>query len=308
MTSYKLYNTIMNYLVLGGGVSPESEVSHRSARAVQQALESLGHTATYVDPAKLTNEEIVTLARSHDGVFPILHGEGGEDGSLQELFEENIIPYFGPSTLSCANTYNKADFKKLLEANGLPTPRWTIVSLASFDNEPLIQQPFVLKPISGGSSIDTFIIRSLPFNEAPLKETLAVYGTMLLEELIDGDEVTVGVLNGKALPVIEIIPPINKEFDYENKYNGATQELCPPVNISAEAQATAQTLALSAHNITNCRHISRTDILINKNGEQFIIDTNTIPGLTNHSLFPKAAAAAGYKWVDLVDEFTKLVK
>ena len=298
----------MQYLILGGGISPEKSVSERSATAVQQALESLGHTVIYKDPEDMSIEEIVKLGKESNGVFPILHGVGGEDGNLQVVFEEENIPYFGPRAEACHNTFDKAEFKKLLEVNGLPTPRWNVISVDQLDSEALTKEPFVLKPISGGSSIDTFIIRSLPFDAAPLKEALERYGTMLIEELIDGSEVTVGVLEDVALPVIEIIPPSNQDFDYENKYNGATQELCPPVNIPESQQAESQKLALEAHLITKCHHLSRTDIMIDKNGNQFVIDTNTIPGLTNQSLFPKAAAVAGYSWNELVEKFTQLVE
>lgn len=298
----------MHYLILGGGISPEKSVSQRSAKAVQQALEALGHTVTYLDPEGVSSEELIRTAKSCDGVFPILHGVGGEDGSIQALFEQAHVPYFGPRPEACYATFDKAEFKRLLEKEGLPTPRWNIISADQLKDEPLAEQPFVLKPISGGSSIDTFIIRSLPYDAAPLKEALSRYGTMLIEELIEGDEVTVGILEDVALPVIEIIPPSNQDFDYENKYNGATQELCPPQHISEEVQAAAQKLALEAHLLTKCHALSRTDILINKDGELFVIDTNTIPGLTGQSLFPKAAAVAGYSWTELVKKFTQLVK
>ncbi len=302
-----LYTKGMNYIVLGGGISPEHEVSQRSAAAVKDALETLGHTVTYLDPSEVTVEYIVEQAKQSDGVFPILHGIGGEDGAIQQHLEAAGIAYFGPSLASCSTTFDKAVFKKALEDYALPTPRWNLVSADQLDDEPLAKAPFVLKPFDGGSSIDTFIVRTIPFDDAPLKEALARHGSMLIEELIQGHEVTVGVLGDVALPVIEIIPPQDQEFDYENKYNGTTKELCPPENISQDLQEKAQGLALAVHKATGCRHLSRTDILINEAGELFIIDTNTIPGLTNQSLYPKAAAVAGYSWLELVKRFTQLV-
>lgn len=298
----------MHYLILGGGISPEKEVSHRSATAVKQALEALNHTVTYIDPETTSVDEIILQAKASDGVFPILHGIGGEDGSLQVIFEKEGIPYFGPRPDACRDTFDKADFKRILEKHTIPTPRWNVVSEHSFTDDPLTKEPFVLKPISGGSSIDTFIIRELPYDAAPLNEALSRYGTMMIEELIEGSEVTVGILEDTALPVIEIIPPADQDFDYENKYNGATKELCPPVNVSDASQALSQKLALEAHRVTNCGSISRTDIMIDKQGNQFVIDTNTIPGLTNQSLYPKAALVAGYSWTELVETFTRLVK
>lgn len=298
----------MNYIVLGGGSSPEYAVSLRSASAVTRALKSLGHQITELNPADLPLEEIIKVATQSDGVFPILHGAGGEDGTIQATLEAAHIPYFGPSAMSCQNTFDKVLFKRLLEAHDLPTPAWNTVTAKTLKSEPLTLRPFVLKPITGGSSIDTFIIRSLPYSEAPLIEALNRYKTMLIEELIEGDEITVGVLDATALPVVEIIPPKDSEFDYENKYNGATRELCPPENISTQIQYTAQELAERIHTLTECRHISRTDMMIDKNGALFILDTNTIPGLTDQSLFPKAAAEAGYSWNSLVEQFTKLLK
>lgn len=297
----------MHYIVLGGGTSPEKAVSLRSATAVQHALVSLGHTVTFIDPESVSMQTLLEQAKTSDGIFPILHGAGGEDGTLQKAFEREGIPYFGPSSASCKTTFNKDDFKHLLTAHAIPTPRWNIVAAGGLAAEPLTQGPFVLKPISGGSSIDTFIIRTLPFNAAPLEEALSRYGSMLIEEFIEGIEITVGILDTTPLPVIEIIPPQGQEFDYENKYNGATAELCPPHHVSHELQEKAQELARTAHEITNCRHLSRTDMLINNRGELFIIDTNTIPGLTDQSLYPKAAATAGLEWNTLVNRFVAML-
>lgn len=298
----------MKYIVLGGGTSPEKEVSLRSAAAVREALEELGHEVTSIDPAQLSIQELVAQARDADAVFPILHGEGGEDGTLQKHLEAANIPYFGPDAAACDNTFDKVVFKKILEANGLPTPKWAVVTALDFDDEPLTLRPYVLKPIGGGSSIDTFIVRDPSADNGALKEALTRYDAMLLEELIEGSEITVGILDTEALPVVEIIPPANQEFDYENKYNGATQELCPPQHVSSDLQEKAQQLAVKVHEITQCRHLSRTDMLIDAPGALYIIDTNTIPGLTSQSLYPKAAKAAGYSWSGLVERFATLIK
>lgn len=301
------YTTYMHYLVLGGGISPEKEVSLRSAAAVRGALEQLGHTVTQLDPATVAIDALLEKAAKTDGVFPILHGVGGEDGAIQSKLEQANLPYFGPSAASCQATFDKAHFKKILIKHGIRTPLSNVISAGDLQDEPLTHKPFVLKPIGGGSSIDTFIIRSIPFDSAPLLEALSRYETMLIEEFIEGSEITVGILEDEALPVVEIIPPLNQEFDYENKYNGATQELCPPVNVSTEIQQRAQALALKTHYATNCRHLSRTDMLVNSDGELYVIDTNTIPGLTDQSLYPKAAAAAGLGWTELVKRFTQLI-
>lgn len=298
----------MHYIVLGGGISPEHEVSKRSAKAFQEALEQLGHTVTALDPSEVAIEEIIAQGTTSDGVFPVLHGVGGEDGTIQAALENAHIPYFGPGPKACQVTLDKTLFKKILEDSNLPTPAWSLIDADEFIREPLATTPFVLKPYDGGSSIDTFIIRSFPYDNAPLLDALHRHGKMLIEQLIEGDEVTVGVLGDESLPVIEIIPPKDQEFDYENKYNGTTAELCPPVNVSEELQRKSQALALAVHEATGCRHLSRTDIMIDREGNLFIIDTNTLPGLTGQSLYPKAAEAAGYDWVKLVEKFTTFLK
>lgn len=297
----------MNYIVLGGGSSDERAVSIRSALPVKEALENLGHSVTYIDPKNTNTDEILEMAKNSDGVFPILHGVGGEDGSLQHTLDSIGVPYLGSGEQSCRQTFNKDIFKELLLSGGIPTPRYNLITPESIDSEPLLHSPFVIKPIQGGSSIDTFIVRTLPFEKGPIEEALSRYGTMIIEELIEGHEITVGVLDSAALPVVEIIPPDNGEFDYDNKYNGQTTELCPPENISKDIQEKAQALALQIHSLAECRHLSRTDIMVDTTGNLYAIDTNTIPGLTSRSLYPKAAKVAGYNFTDLIKKFTELL-
>lgn len=296
----------MNILVIGGGTSDEREVSIRSAAAVREALTDLGHTVSYIDSFTSSTNYIVSVAKKNALVFPILHGRGGEDGRLQQLFEDAGVRYLGSTPIACQQTFDKVRFKNILRENNLPTPKSEVVDEKAFSESRLTNKPFVLKPISGGSSIDTFIARKLPHDSMAMTPAFKKYGHMLLEELIEGDEITVGILGNTALPVIEIIPPMGGEFDYENKYNGATSELCPPQNVSEDLQAQAQDLALKIHQLTDCRHLSRTDFMINKQGNLFAIDCNTIPGLTTQSLFPKAAKTAGLSWNQLVGKFIEL--
>lgn len=296
----------MQILLLGGGTSPERQVSLRSAAAVRTALENLGHEVTFIDPRDTSQQQITQAARQAEAVFPILHGEGGEDGNLQLLLDSVGTPYFGSTAEACAQTFDKVTFKRLLDAAGIATPKSAVLDATTIQGAPITGWPFVLKPIQGGSSIDTFIVRQPPGPYDRMEKALSRYGTMLAEELIDGREITVGILGDEPLPVIEIIPPTGAEFDYENKYNGATQELCPPRNVNQALQRQAQQLALRVHKLMGCRHVSRTDILIGPDEQLYVIDTNTIPGMTTQSLLPKAAAAAGYDWPRLVDRFVQL--
>lgn len=290
-------------LVLAGGTSPEREVSLRSGASVHQALIKAGYEVTSVD----TKNGLENLPlQDVDVVFPALHGEGGEDGKLQTFLEAKRIPFVGTGSAASALCYDKARYAKLLKQNHILEPQTELVDLASFQRTELSKSPFVLKPNDGGSSIDTFIVRDLhEKDDAAITAAFETHGQLLLQELIEGDELTVAVLGEEALPVIEIIPPEAEEFDYENKYNGATQELCPPKNVSQAVQNQARQIALKVHQMTGCRDMSRTDIMVSSAGRQYVLETNTIPGLTDQSLLPKAAAVAGYDMPKLCDKLVQ---
>lgn len=288
-------------LVLSGGISNERDVSLRSGQAIAEALESKGYRIILHDP--LHGMDNLPTA---DVVFPALHGEGGEDGSIQAELERQGIPYVGSGPDTSALCFDKQAFKQLLRDRDFPLAQDEVVSLETFWQSSLISQPFVLKPIRGGSSLDILIVRdthSLP-REA-INKLLELYGEMLLEELIEGIELTAGVLDTEPLPVIEIIPPDNGEFDYENKYNGLTRELCPPEHIDQETQRQARELALQVHELVGAHDLSRTDIMVASDGRLVILETNTLPGMTEESLFPKAARAAGLTMPELCNQLVR---
>lgn len=289
-------------IVLSGSNSSEREVSLRSGAAVAAALRLNGHEIAVIDPAEdfLSQKTRVQFA---DAVFPALHGTGGEDGEIQKILESWNVPFVGSDSVASSLCFDKHRYKQLMRERGILMPRGELVDKFDFADSELSKQPFVLKPVDGGSSVDTLIVRdTAQFDEAKTQELFTRHEHMLLEELIDGDEITVGILGEQVLPVIEIIPPENGEFDYENKYNGATQELCPPQNVSEELQWRAQKLALEVHKLCGCRDLSRSDFIIAKNGDLYLLETNTIPGLTEQSLFPKAAAAAGLTMAQAVEK------
>jgi D-alanine-D-alanine ligase len=284
-------------VVLSGGISNEREVSQRSGNAVADALRAKGHTATILDPAT----DMAKIGKP-DAVFPALHGVGGEDGTVQAALEMAGVPYVGSGVAASALCFDKWLYRQVLSSAGLPVAKGELVTTLTIWDSPLAKAPFVLKPIQGGSTLDTFIIREpAAADKDALHACLNKYGLMLLEELVPGIELTVAVLGDKAMPAVEIIPPENGEFDYENKYNGRTQELCPPQHIDDETHAKIQELALKAHQLTGCRDLSRTDIMAAPNGRLVILETNTLPGMTNQSLFPKAAAAGGVPMSELID-------
>ncbi|MEK7152915.1 MAG: ATP-grasp domain-containing protein, partial [Patescibacteria group bacterium] len=241
-----------------------------------------------------------------DVAFPVLHGMGGEDGSIQVALERANIPYVGSDPAASSLCFDKWAYKQKIQKAGLPTPEAMLVTKGTVWQSHITKHPFVLKPISGGSSIDTFIIRDLAnMDKSALENSLIAHTEMLLEELIEGIELTVGILGNQALPAVEITPPTNGEFDYENKYNGKTQEICPPLHVSSAVHKKAQELALEAHLLVNCRDISRTDIIATPAGRLMVLETNTMPGMTDQSLYPKAAAANGLVMADLVDRLVQ---
>jgi D-alanine-D-alanine ligase len=293
-------------LVIAGSNSPEREVSLRSGASIVAALREAGHKTDICDPAK---QQISSdLAKEYDVAFPIVHGLGGEDGSLQEQLEAIGLPYVGSDVTACRLTFDKSEYKRTLAAANLPLAKGALVQSWNIPDHPLFKAPFVLKPYDGGSSVDTFIIRDVA--TAPWKAMQQAmdnrYGEMLLEELIEGVEITVGVLENQALPVIEIVPPADGEFDYENKYNGATQELCPPIHVDEDTQKRAQELALEIHKLCGCRDLSRTDMIVTPDNRLIVLETNTLPGMTDQSLFPKAAQTAGLTMSLLCDQLVQL--
>lgn len=257
-----------------------------------------------LDLATANISEIVSC----DVVFPVLHGAGGEDGVLQAKLEKQNAQYVGSDSQASQICFDKWDYRQLVVAAGLPmAPGDMVTDHDAYLNHHLVRSLHVLKPVRGGSSIDTLIVRDISHQPiAALKETFGRYPAMLLEELVVGTELTVGILGGSALPVIEIIPPEKGEFDYENKYNGATQELCPPRNVNLATQQAAQALALKAHQLTGCRDFSRTDIMCDKSGNLFLLETNTIPGMTTQSLFPKMAATASISMPELCTQLVEM--
>jgi D-alanine-D-alanine ligase len=294
----------MKVLVLLGGISTEREVSLRSGRAVADALKAAGHEVYEYDPQN-GNAGLVEFTGRVDCVFPILHGKGGEDGTIQAELEKLGFKYLGSDSEVSKLCFDKTAFKEILNKLSILTPKGEVVTKENIKLSELIHKPYVLKPIEGGSTIDAFIIRE-PLSHSYNPDIFHKYPHMLLEGLIEGTEITVPVLGNKALPVIEIIPPEGKEFDYENKYNGATQELCPPKNVPADKQKEAQELTERIHEETGARHISRTDFIIGKDGRLWCLELNTIPGMTPTSLLPKSAAAAGMNMQQLVQKFLGL--
>ncbi len=286
--------------VLMGGSSSERDVSLDSGRNVVEALRRRGVQAEPVDgiPALVT----ALVAQRFDRVFNILHGQrgGGEDGVVQGLLEAFRVPYTGSDVLGSALSMDKIRTKQVWLALGLPTPRY--VRLAPNDDvraaARLLGLPVIVKPASEGSSVGV----SRVLSEAELTDALALArrypGELLMEQLIDGDELTVAVLGDEALPTIRIVPA-GAYYDYHAKYVAeTTQYICPGLEGKAESDLGA--LALRAFQATGCGGWGRVDVMRDPTGANFLLEVNTSPGMTAHSLVPKAALAAGIEFDDLV--------
>ena len=301
----------MNVLLLTGGVSNERDVSLRSGQAIHDALLGAGHKVKLADPAD-DGFDLATLTQDIDVVFPALHGEGGEDGILQKQLEDLGIQFVGSGSVASVLCWRKLQYKELLQANQLPASEGVIITAKDLRDDSstsyhakYLQRPFVLKPDQGGSSLDTLIIRTPTTADLDKAYDLLVnhYPTgMLYEPLIDGIEITVGILNQEPLPIVEIIPPQGLEFDYDNKYNGKTQELCPPKHIGEDLQIIAQELALKIHNLANCSGLSRTDMMVDRHQQLHVLETNTMPGMTTTKLLTKIVRQAGYTKTEMINQ------
>ncbi len=298
--------------LIAGGISSEREVSLNSGNQVYEALDKEKYDIRRYDP-KTDLNRLVADADQIDAALIILHGPYGEDGTVQGLLDLLDIPYQGSGVLGSALAMNKLVSKQLYENAGLPVPPYVVVHKGSPGEAVSIEQrlglPLVVKPVAAGSSIGMSIVQNTPDLPPALDRAFEHNDTVIVEAYIKGTELTCGVLGNdslEALPVIEIIPDAEHDFfDYEAKYTaGITREICP-ARISDTLTETAQTYAKMAHQALYCEGYSRTDIML-KETEMFILETNTIPGMTKTSLLPQAAEAAGYPFSVLLDRLIEL--
>ena len=300
--------------LIAGGKSSEREVSLKSGAQVYQALNKDKYDIRRYDP--LTDlERLVREARELDAALIIMHGRGGEDGSMQGLLDLLEIPYQGSGVLASALAMNKELSKAIYQLAGLRVPAALAFDRHKAPSPPEIEAklglPVVIKPVNEGSSIGISKAPTLEALKTGLAAAFALDNRVLVEEFIQGTEVTGGVLGNaklQALPLVEIIPASTYTFfDYEAKYQpGATQEICP-ARLSPEMTKRAQECALIAHQALGCRGYSRTDMMIREQ-EIYVLETNTIPGMTATSLFPQGAKAAGIDFPDLLDTLITLAR
>jgi D-alanine-D-alanine ligase len=298
--------------LLGGGRSAEREVSLKSAEQVDKALDQEKYEVRRYDPRD-DLARLVADAAKIDVALIILHGRYGEDGTIQGLLELLDIPYHGSGVLGSALAINKIQSKWTYERAGLPVAPYVVLERGESTPLAMVHKtlgfPVVVKPEHEGSSIGLSIVREASELEPSLELAWQYDSLVLVEKYLAGTEITGAVLgnrNPQALPLVEIIPGEQYGFfTYDAKYKpGATREICP-ARLSAAVTRKAQEYAVRAHQALRCRGYSRTDMIVGHD-EVYILETNTIPGMTATSLFPQAAAAAGISFSQLLDRLIQL--
>ena len=287
----------MLILLLTGGNSSERKISLLSAMQVKKALLKNGHQVKLYD-LKNGYLGIKNLAKKYDVLFPVLHGEEGEGGKLHQYLSTLKKPVVGSKNYQGFKAaWYKIPFKKYCDENNLLTPKWKIVK----NSKDVIDFgfPCVLKTSSGGSSREVYILKSKKdlFSKA---KKIFTHKDLFIESYIQGQEATVGVLNNKALPVIEIVPPDNSWFNYKNKYSGETKEIVDSKNISPKLKKEMQKISLKIHQHFNLGSYSRTDFMIDEKGKAYVLEINTIPGLTSESLLPKETGMPFPEFIEIL--------
>ena len=297
-----------------GGTSPERDISLRTGKAVLTALVGKGYDVESIDVAQDLPKQLVE--KRIEVAFVALHGKLGEDGSVQGLLEVMRIPYSHSGVLASAVAMDKIASKRMYEHAGLPTPAWTTFlapeqPVTAVDLPKNVPVPFVVKPATAGSTIGISVVKTLDRQAyaAALNQAARYDRAILVEQFVAGTEITVAVLGGgeatpRALPVIEIVPPGDGFFDFDAKYQyskGKTQYLCP-ARITLEVAAEASKVSVAAHEILGCEGVSRSDLIVDSTGKPWLLETNTIPGMTETSLVPKAARQSGIEFPELVEE------
>ena len=304
--------------VLKGGRSLERQVSLRSGARVEDALERLGHEVTAID----VGVDLIKRLREiePDAIFVALHGRDGEDGTVQELLEILGIPYTGSGVLACARATDKVLTKHLLGEAGIPTPEFFAFNQTAFrelgaaEALPAIEErldfPIVVKPSSQGSALGIKFARTPADVPAALVAAFSYDPKVLLERHVEGRDLAVSILEGddgpEALPIVEAVPQGEDFYDFEARYEiGRTAFVCP-ADLPAPVTERAHELALATYELLGCSGFGRVDLMLDGDGELYVLEANPIPGLTETSLMPQAAEAAGISFDELVGRILDL--
>ena len=291
----------LNITVMLGGPSAEREVSLRTGAAVAKALRSLGHEVTALDPRTPT----WTLPPKTDVVFLALHGTYGEDGAVQRQLDDLGVPYTGCDAEASRIAFDKVLTKQCCVEAHVPTAQYRTVDTLLVPFPANLALPVVVKPARQGSSVGLQFVERIEDWPAALAEALKYDSEVLVEEKIVGRETTVGILDGKALPVVEVRPK-QGSYDYQNKYTAGLTEYFCPADFDVATTERIQNAALGAFRAVGGRDYARVDVMVRPNGSPVVLEVNTLPGMTETSLLPKAAAAAGMSFATLCQRMIDL--
>ncbi len=291
--------------VLMGGPGSERDVSLASGESVARALEGRGAHVLEVD----VQSEEFEVPDDVDVAFNVIHGTFGEDGALQRLLNSRRLPYTGAGASSSELAFDKGLSKKRFIEHGVPTPAFEFIAAAAAGSLPSMPVPLVIKPPREGSSVGVHIVREEADLAAAVEDAAKYDEIAMVEEFIDGKELTVGVLDGEALPVVHI-QPRSGFYDMSNKYpwlggGGGSDYFCP-ADLDEEVTRSVQAAALEAHRSLGVEVYSRVDVLLGPGDAPYVLEVNTIPGMTETSLLPKAAAAAGIEFGELCERIAEL--
>jgi D-alanine-D-alanine ligase len=300
--------------VLKGGRSLERQVSLRSAARVEDALDSLGYEVASLDAG---GDLVARLkAERPDVAFIALHGPGGEDGTPQELLEILDIPYTGPGVASCIRCMDKVLTKHLLRRSGIPTPDWVAFNSTAFrelgaadaldEIEARLDFPLVVKPAGQGSALGVRFAASRDDVPEALVAAFSYDDRVLLERHVEGRELAVSLLDGEPLPAVEVRPKEEDLFNYEARYEiGRTEYLCP-AELTSDEVAEVQEVARATYEALWCMGFARVDLILDRASTPQVLEANAIPGLTDTSLLPMAAEAAGLGFEELIGRIVQL--
>jgi len=288
----------LHMVVLKGGPGSEREVSLRSGAAVARALREGGYRVTEVE---IAGRELV-LPEDAGLCVNMVHGTFGEDGELQSLLDARGITYTGENAAGSRLAFDKMESKRRFESAGVPTPRWERIAASA---RPSLPFPLVIKAPREGSSVGVHIVRTEEELAAALQDCASLDKEILVEEFVAGRELTVGVVGDRAMAVVEIRPH-EGFYDYAHKYTKGASEYFCPAPLDENTARLVQETALRAHRALGLEVYSRVDILLRADSSLFVLEANTIPGMTETSLLPKAAAAVGLDFLSLCEEIARL--
>lgn len=300
--------------VIAGGLSLERDVSLRSGRRVADALEDRGHRVLRLD---LDERLVTTLGDGEvDLAYLVLHGQAGEDGTVQGMLDLMGVPYTGPDAVASALAWNKAMFKGLVRRAGLPTPDWVAITAdavrdmgAAHILDRVVERlgtPLFVKPAQGGASMGVRRVRAATELAAALVVAYSHHPIAVVERAVSGTEIAVSVVDGDPLPAVEIVPRGGAAYDFAARYTHGATDFFVPARLDQATLDRCAEVAAAAYALIGARHVSRADMIVDPSGQPWLLELQTCPGMTETSLLPLAAAAAGWRFADLCERLATL--